>query len=646
MLNAAEVLGEDGPLGPLIPGFRPRLPQQEMATAVEATLAEAGVLVCEAGTGIGKTYAYLAPAIASGKKVLVSTGTKNLQEQLYSRDLPLMRDALGGGCRIALLKGRANYLCSFRLGTATQELALGNKGEGDKLARIENWAALTRRGDIAELSGVSEEDPIWRQVTSTVENCLGGDCPLIDQCHVLQARKEAIEADVVVINHHLFFADLALREEGFGELLPSAEAVIFDEAHVLPDIATQFFGFSLGSGQLTELLHDLADAYAREAGDMPDLPVALGRMKKAVSALRSAGHINRSRLEWEEFVSPPAIAASLQVLGEILEEIVALLKILAERGRELAQCHRRATGLLGNWRLLWEEECAERVRWVELRPRGFSLHQAPLDVADSFSGHIAAQHCAWIFTSATLAVGGHFEHFVSRLGLQDYSEACWGSPFDFANQTLCYLPEDMPAPASPGYPQALVDAAVPVLRASRGRAFFLFTSYRVLDAVAEHLRASLPFPLLVQGSAPRTELLERFREEGNCILLGTSSFWQGVDVRGEALSCVIIDKLPFAVPDDPLLRARLARIQQQGRSPFMEYQLPQAVIALKQGAGRLIRDWEDHGVLMLCDPRLLGKSYGRAFLNSLPPMPRTRDLRVVIDFFATLDGDEAMEQTG
>ncbi len=646
MLNAAEVLGEEGPLRPLIPGFRPRPPQQEMATAVETTLAEANVLVCEAGTGIGKTFAYLAPAIASGKKVLVSTGTKNLQEQLYSRDLPLMRDALGGGCRIALLKGRANYLCSFRLGTATQELALGNAEEGDKLARIESWAGRTRHGDIAELLGISEEDPIWRQVTSTVENCLGGDCPLIDQCHVLQARKQAIEADVVVINHHLFFADLALREEGFGELLPSAEAVIFDEAHVLPDIATQFFGFSLGSGQLTELLHDLAEAYGREAGDMPDLPRAVGRMKRAINGLRPSGHISRSRLEWEEYASKPAVSAALDALGKALEMLILPLKILAERGRELAQCHRRAASLLENWRLLQQEEGAGRVRWVELRPRGFSLHQAPLDVAESFSSHMATQHCAWIFTSATLAVGGHFEHFASRLGLQDFREACWESPFDFANQTLCYLPEGMPAPASPDYPQALLDAALPVLRASRGRAFFLFTSYRVLDALAECLRDLLPYPLLVQGSAPRTELLERFRSDGNCILLGTSSFWQGVDVRGEALSCVIIDKLPFAVPDDPLLRARMALIKQQGRSPFMEYQLPQAVIALKQGAGRLIRDWEDHGVLMLCDPRLSGKAYGRAFLDSLPPMPRTRVVDEVVDFFSAMDERAQLEPTG
>ncbi len=646
MLNAAELLGEAGPLEPLIPGFRPRPPQQEMAAAVEATLAEAGVLVCEAGTGIGKTFAYLAPAIASGKKVLVSTGTKNLQEQLYSRDLPLMRDALGGGCRIALLKGRANYLCSFRLGMVTQELELGDADEGDKLSRIDDWATHTRSGDIAELSGISEEDPIWRQVTSTVENCLGGDCPLIEQCHVLQARKQAIEADVVVINHHLFFADLALREEGFGELLPSVEAVIFDEAHVLPDIATQFFGFSLGSGQLTELLHDLTEAYGREAGDMPDLPVAVGRMSRAVAGLRPTGRISRNRLEWDEYAGQPAVAASLQALGEALEDFVELLKILAERGRELAQCYRRAASLLDNWHLLREEESAGRVRWVELRPRGFTLHQAPLDVAESFSAHIAARHCAWVFTSATLAVGGHFGHFASRLGLQDYSEACWESPFDFANQTLCYLPEGMPAPASPEYPQALVDVAVPVLQASRGRAFFLFTSYRVLDAVAERLRGVLPYPLLVQGSAPRTELLESFRADGNCILLGTASFWQGVDVRGEALSCVIIDKLPFAVPDDPLLRARLACIQQQGRSPFMEYQLPQAVIALKQGAGRLIRDWEDHGVLMLCDPRLRSKSYGRAFLDSLPPMPRSRRLDDVIDFFGMMDGDKQVGYTG
>jgi ATP-dependent DNA helicase DinG len=634
MLTVTQALAEEGPLAQCVEGFHGRPQQQAMAAAIERTLDDSGVLICEAGTGTGKTFAYLVAAVLSGKRVIVSTGTKNLQEQLFHRDLPQVRDALTVPLVAALLKGRANYLCLQRL--AVHTLAAGHLDAvvSADLALIKAWAGRTDDGDRAELAEVPEGAAAWRLATSTADNCLGGECPQYGDCHVLKARRAAQAADIVVVNHHLLFADLAIRQEGFGELLPGADAIIVDEAHQLPDLATQFFGVSLGSGQLTELARDALGAYGAEAGDVPGFAAVSHALDSSLRSLINTLASFAPRTAWDAIRSQATVAAAVEALRQALAALGAALDPLAERGRALAAAQRRARELGDRLALLSADSSEQSVRWLELGPHHFRWHASPLEVADMFSQWTREQGGAWILTSATLAVGGNLEAFAERLGLDDARMRVWESPFDFAHQTLCYIPRGLPEPRDSGYVAALVDAVVPVLRASEGRAFLLFTSHRALRQAAELLAECIEYPLLVQGDAPRDELLRRFRTTPRAVLLGTASFWEGVDVRGEALSCVIIDKLPFAPPDDPINEARARALKALGRDPFMEHQLPQAVIALKQGVGRLIRDADDRGVVVLCDPRLLSKAYGRVFIGSLPPMPVCRDIEDVVGFFA------------
>lgn len=634
MLTPTELLGPDGPLARRIDGFAPRIQQQEMAEAVADALANYEVLITEAGTGTGKTFAYLVPALLSGKKVIISTGTKNLQDQLFHRDLPIVRAALGVPVSVALLKGRANYLCLHRLETTEAEGRFRTREQAQELIPIRVWSGRTQSGDIAELTEIAEDSPTWAQVTSTADNCLGQECPSYADCHVLKARRAAQEADVLVINHHLLFADMALRDEGFGELLPGANALILDEAHQLPEIASNFFGTSLGSRQLLELARDTRVEQVKEAGDMGELTLAAEHLEKAARDVRLALGLDNRRGAWSEFTNDTAVNDALRMLQERLDSLCAVLETAAVRGKGLENCWKRAVELSERLAGLTDTAPDDHIHWYETYTRTFTLNLTPIDIADTFRSHMRGQKCAWIFTSATLAVNDSFEHFARRLGLQDAVERRWSSPFDFARLALFYVPVNMPEPAEKNYTASVVTAALPVLEASMGRAFMLFTSHRALQEAAELLQDKIDFPLLIQGSMPRRELLERFRVLGNAVLLGTSSFWEGVDVRGAALSCVIIDKLPFASPGDPVLQARLAALREQGANPFTDYQLPHAVISLKQGVGRLIRDVNDRGVLMLCDPRLLSKSYGRIFLDSLPPMARTRKLESVQRFFA------------
>jgi len=629
----SEILAADGLVARHVAGFAPRPQQQAMADAVASALHDKGVLVAEAGTGTGKTFAYLVPALLSGKKVIISTGTKNLQDQLYHRDLPLVRKALGVPVTTALLKGRANYLCLHRLELGEQRAA-GSRQMLDALVRVRSWAGRTRSGDIAELSELAEDAPIWPVVTSTVDNCLGQECPHWSDCFMAKARRQAQAADILVVNHHLLFADMALRDEGFGEVLPGAHALILDEAHQLPEVASNFFGLSLSSRQLMELAGDTVTEQVREASDMASLRDVADALQTAVRDLRLALGRGSRRAVWHQVAAEDNVKKAVERVECTLAELEQTLKPAAERGKGLDSCWRRSMALAERLALLKEAESESYVRWFETFATAFALHLTPMDIAESFHARMEEYRAAWVFTSATLAVGDSFEHFVSRLGLTEASTARWDSPFDFEHQALLYLPKGLPRPGAPDHTVAVVDAARPVLKASRGRAFLLFTSHRALQQAAELLEDTLEFPLLVQGSMPRAELLKRFRDLGNAVLLGTGSFWEGVDVRGEALSCVIIDKLPFASPDDPVLQARIQALREHGGNPFIEYQLPNAVIALKQGVGRLIRDVDDRGVLMLCDPRVSTHSYGRVFINSLPPMPRTQDLHDVRRFFA------------
>jgi ATP-dependent DNA helicase DinG len=633
--DAAELLGPDGPLARQVPGFAPRLPQQRMAQAVEDILETGGALIVEAGTGTGKTFAYLIPALQSGARVIISTGTRHLQDQLFHQDLPVVQRALHSRVQVALLKGRSNYLCPYRLQAVEDSSRLASREQVADLRRIQDWTRHTRRGDIAEIATVPETSPLWPRVTSTADNCLGQKCPRLDDCFFAKARVEAQAADLLVINHYLFCADLAMRDaHGFAELLPGVDAFILDEAHQLPEIVSQFFGKSLSGRQLLELARDTVVEQAKDASDFPALRQRAEALEPAVLALRQTLGAAERRALWREASEQAAVREAVADLIGVLEPLREALKEGAKRGKGLENCQRRGEELAQRLLLLTGENAnPDQVRWFETWGRSFTLTETPLDVAPLFRGRMAAQPSAWIFTSATLAVGQNFTHFAIRLGIPDYAGLRLDSPFDFPRNTLLYHPPALPDPGSPGYTVALLEAMLPVLDASQGRAFLLFTSYRALREAAEWLAGRLDYPLLTQGDLPKAALLAQFRSLGNAVLLGTASFWEGVDVRGKALSCVIIDRLPFAAPTDPVVQARIEALRRRGEDPFLGYQLPQAVITLKQGAGRLIRDVHDRGVLALGDPRLLSKSYGRVFLDSLPPMPKTRNLDRVRAFF-------------
>jgi ATP-dependent DNA helicase DinG len=636
MYDLDEVFGPHGPLKRSLPGFSPRRSQLAMAGRVAGALVNRAPLVVEAGTGTGKTFAYLVPALLSGKRVLISTGTRTLQDQLFNKDLPLVAGAIGVPARVALLKGRSNYLCNYRLKQLGGQRSLA--GSRDRtLQRVERWASVTRSGDLAEVTGLSDAHPLWPQVTSTRDNCLGARCAEIGRCHVVEARRKAIEADIVIVNHHLLLADLALKEDGFGDLLGAADAVIIDEAHQLPDLATQFFGARFGSRQAELLLRDARQELA-QSGAASALALELGAVEKTLAALAEILR-GTQRLDWLAADTPQADAAE-----ELEQSLRALSAALNEHGRApgIAQAAARACELAVRLAEITRAEEHEGVRTVELTQRGFSLSLLPFDIAERFAAMTGGTRAAWIFTSATLSVSEDFTHFTARLGLGEAETLAIPSPFDFESQALLYLPTQLPDPASAAHTPAVIEAAVPLIEASAGGAFVLFTSHRALQRAAVLLRerwtSLADFPLLVQGEAPREQLLRSFRESGNAVLLGTSSFWEGVDVRGDALRLVIIEKLPFASPDDALTRARIEHLKSQGGNAFREYQLPEAALALKQGVGRLIRSETDRGVVVICDPRLIEKPYGRVFRASLPPMPVTREAADAEKFLRRIAG--------
>ncbi|TCK94420.1 ATP-dependent DNA helicase [Paraburkholderia sp. BL9I2N2] len=698
-----EIFAENGLLARQIDGYRSRASQIEMSRAVAAAMeasgrampepamfeaqkrparrlqgagtdaaaeaaegAEAGgldgsenTLIVEAGTGTGKTYAYLVPAMLWGGKVIVSTGTKHLQDQLFQRDIPTVRDALAVPVSVAMLKGRANYLCHYYLQRTADNGRLPSRQETSYLQDIVRFAKITRTGDKAELASVPETAAVWSMVTSTRENCLGQECPHYKDCFVMQARREAQQADIVVVNHHLFFADIMLRDTGMAELLPTANTIIFDEAHQLPETATLFFGETLSTTQFLELARDsVAEGlgHARETVDWVKLGATLERAARDV---RLAFKEDTVRLSIGQLPDDHPLFPALETLETELDALASALAGQAERAESIGACLRRARelqGVLAGWTTpptQTEREAAdaasadgkteradpnEKVRWIEVFSHTVQLHETPLSVAPIFAKQRAGVPRAWIFTSATLSVRGDFTHYAAQMGLNAKRSMTLPSPFDYPTQGLLYVPRNLPQPSSPMFTDAVFDAALPAIEASGGGVFMLCTTLRAVDRISAKLRDTIEargwdYPLLVQGDASRTELLERFRSYGNAILVGSQSFWEGVDVRGDALSLVVIDKLPFAPPDDPVLSARLDALTKKGLSPFAVHQLPQAVITLKQGAGRLIRAETDRGVLMICDTRLVDKPYGRRIWQSLPPFKRTREIEVVREFF-------------
>ncbi|MGB2832007.1 MAG: ATP-dependent DNA helicase [Methylotenera sp.] len=637
-LTLRHVFEKDGILASHIEGYNVRTQQLEMALAISDAIEHNTQLVAEAGTGTGKTFAYLVPALLTGGKVIISTGTKNLQDQLYNRDLPNVRDALKVPVTVAMLKGRANYVCHYHLERAEQEGRFASREDAKYVHIIKTFAENTKTGDKSELNTVPENAMIWASVTSTRDNCLGGDCAYYKECFVMEARKQALAADVVVVNHHLFFADVMLRDEGVAELLPSANTVIFDEAHQLPEVAGLFFGEDVSTSQLQELARDCTAAYLTVAKDCVELSKVIATLEKAAKDFRLIFAYEGSRLPVQKALALKGFEDAFNHMLAQLKDLAKVLETQAARDPLLEKCWQRSQALQDLFSRWQSAENNNLVRWVEVFTHSVQLHATPLSVAEGFGKQLNAQPRAWIFTSATLAVKSDFSHYIAQMGLHAAKTGFWDSPFNYQEQALFYVPPDMPDPNSPSYTACVVAAALPVLQASGGRAFVLSTSLRAMREIHALLKEAfaengIESPLLLQGESSRTELLDRFRTLGNAVLVGSQSFWEGVDVRGEALSVVIIDKLPFAPPDDPVLSARVDKLNAEGKNAFMEYQLPYSVITLKQGAGRLIRDENDRGVLMICDPRLITKSYGKKIWQSLPPFKRTRVLADVQAFF-------------
>lgn len=629
----ANVFAENGVLNDAIDGFRYRPAQQTMAVAVEESINDRSILICEAGTGTGKTFAYVIPALLSQKKIIISTGTKNLQDQLFHRDIPVIRSTLAIPAKIVLLKGRSNYICHYRLKQNSLDGRFHDPETVEEFQDVVEWATYTKSGDIGELSDIPERSAVWPLVTSTADNCLGSDCPDYQECFLVKARQQAKEADIVVINHHLFFADLSLKDDGFGELLPGADAIILDEAHQLPEVANHFFGSKLSSRQILELCRDSQAEILLSAKDDVQTLQLLQRVETNVKQMRLALGRENQRGVWQDIKYKGQLRSVIETMQLDLQTLTEALAILAVRSKGLTACWERSLQIALQFKQLTGDTPNSQIHWYETFRLAFTIYFTPMLLADEFKQHIQSKRSAWVFTSATLTVAGQFEHFTKQLGVTAKQNLVLDSPFDFQQQTLMYLPQGLPQPNDPSYTYELMQAAIPVINASRGRTFLLFTSHRAVQQAATLLTKSISYPVLVQGSMPKTKLIDRFRRLGNAVLIGTSSFWEGVDVRGEALSCVIIDKLPFASPNDPILKARIKAMQQRGEEPFMDYQLPKAVLAFKQGIGRLIRDSNDRGVLMLADPRLQSKNYGKIFLDSIPTMPVTHDVADVRDFF-------------
>ena len=634
--HSRTILTESDGLAKSITGFSPRESQVLMAEKIAETIEAEGKLVVEADTGTGKTFAYLVPILLSNKKVVISTGTKNLQDQLFHRDLPTLLNALNVSLPSALLKGRANYLCRYRLQLSMDDGRFQSRQTISDLQDIARWSMTTATGDISEMTDIAEDAEVWPFATSTADNCLNQDCPMIDSCCVVQARKKAMEADLVVVNHHLFFADASLKGERVGELLPGVDVVVFDEAHQLHDTASAFFGQKISGRQLLELSKDTWVETLQEASDMGDLIDLAKQLEKDVLDFRLAFGEETSRGAWFEVSEKTMVQDAIAQMKSTLAHISAQLLVAAPRSKGLAACSERAEELTKLFTDLTAAPAESFIHWFETFSKTFTIYLTPLSVATEFRDYLTTAKCSWIFTSATLSMDTNFSHFTDALGLEDCEFLQLPSPFNYPEQGLFYVPRSLPDPSDRDYTEAVVKAAIPVLKASAGRAFMLFTSHRALQIAADLLKDEVEFPLFVQGTMGKNELITQFRDAGNGVLLGTGSFWEGVDVRGDALSVVIIDKLPFSSPGDPVEKARIDSFRKGGRNPFMDYQMPAAVIALKQGAGRLIRDEQDKGILMVCDPRIVSKHYGAEFVKSLPDLHRTRQLNLVEEFLANL----------
>ena len=645
MSKTSSLFAVDGKLSEAIDGFVARQSQIDMAIAVENTITNKASLIVEAGTGTGKTFAYLAPALLSERKTIVSTGTKNLQEQLFHRDLPLIKKALRSNSKTALLKGRANYLCLHRLRQHGGNSALIDRQTLTELTQVRHWASSTKTGDMGDMRTLPEDAKVLPFVTSTADNCLGKDCADYEDCYLVKARRKALEADVVVVNHHLFFADMALKDTGFGELIPDADLVIFDEAHQIPDIASQYFGETFSSRQMQDISRDIEVVYRTVLKDAKQLQSAAEKCKMITADLRLLFPDNPSKGNWRQMLSQEDVQTQISKLTASLDILHEVLKLHLGRDKDIDNIYERVSEAQTKLTRVTDTTQLGVSLWYETTMRHIVLHLTPLNISKKFADFIAEPKRSWVFTSATLMVDGGFEHFQRQMGLNNATTLSLDSPFDYPNQAMLCVPRFLPEPNAREMRATLVDISIKLIKASRGRCFLLFTSHATLNAIAAQLKDKIDNPILVQGSTTKRALLESYIENKDAVLLGTGAFWEGVDVRGDDLTCVLIDKLPFASPDDPLLQARIEDCRKNGGNPFAQLQIPQAAIALKQGAGRLIRDETDKGVLVICDNRLVTKDYGKIFMGSLPNMHRTRDLQKVVDFLHDIHSDKNKVET-
>ncbi len=649
MTPVEHAFSQSGLLAKAIAGYSPRQAQIDMALEVHEAINNQSSLIVEAGTGTGKTFAYLIPALLAnkasdggeGKKVIISTGTKNLQEQLFHKDLPLIRKALATNAQMALLKGRSNYLCLYRLDQYKQSRGQLDAQALSDFVNVQTWATSTISGDIGELVNVPEGSTVFPFITSTVDNCLAKDCPNIKECHLVNARQKAIDADVVVVNHHLFFADMALKDTGFGELIPKTDVVIFDEAHQIADIASEYFGEALSTRLLLDLCSDVIQIYLTTLTDVKQLGKAAEKLQRTCQEFRLLFNHDPERGNWREKLPQPQFSKAFADIKTDLDFLYQVIKLCVSRNEAIDNCFDRAVELLAKYEIMAKVDIFGISFWYETTRRHVVLHQTPLSIAEKFSENIKNSNAGWVFTSATLAVNESFDHFSEQLGIKHAAQLLLDSPFDYAKQSQLIVPRYLPQPHHNNRAQALVNIAEPLIKASAGACFMLFTSYRMMHLVAEILAQTIDNPLLVQGTMGKRKLLEEFESNTDAVLLATASFWEGVDVRGDKLTCVIIDKLPFASPDDPLLQARSEDNKRQGGDPFADIQLPQAVIALKQGVGRLIRDVKDKGVLVICDDRIVNRPYGQVFLKSLPDMRRSRNIDSAATFLASISAERS-----
>jgi ATP-dependent DNA helicase DinG len=642
--GVAAVFAPGGPLSLALDGFEARPAQLEMAAAVADVFADGGVLLAEAGTGTGKTLAYLVPAILSRERVLISTGTKNLQEQIFFKDLPVLRDTLGIPFTAAYMKGRGNYLCLHRFEALKDSAAIRSRDEAIAIEVIAEWVQETKTGDRAEMEDLPEDLPLWPEISATSENCIGADCPRFSDCFVTKMRQSAAESDVVIVNHHLLCADASVRQSAFGEVIPSCRYAIVDEAHQLEDVATQYFGTAVSNYRFDDYARDVDRAIStrqipdRDASDTlrDDIDNVRDGARLFFGTLQMLRFEGRGGAESRIRVTAPVLeraAPDAAVLVRALEAVEATIALTKDLPEDVIALGRRAAELKRDVQFLTRADDPGHVYYLDIRGRGVFLRASPIDVSDIIKEMLLDRMTATILTSATMSVDGRFDYVRSRLGVRQAHETRLLSEFDYTKQAILYLPRKMPDPRSPDFVGAAGREVVEILKRTRGRAFVLFTSYSNLRQVHQLAAGQIDYPILVQGTAPRSALLREFKATPNAVLFATSSFWQGVDVVGESLSCVIIDKLPFASPGDPITSARIEAINADGGNAFAEYQIPLAILALQQGLGRLIRHRQDRGVLAVLDPRLRTMGYGRRFLASLPPAPVTHDLEMIDKFF-------------